>query len=110
MNSIEHAQCIVQHAIGGLEATEGCLSTTVELTKQVKPIALLPPSPPPPHTHTLGESLGIKWQQNSKMKEGVCVCGVCLCTDKYKWSVGHPTFGWKGEGVTLMPVVYILTP
>ena len=31
-------------------------------------------------------------------------------TDKYKWSVGHLTFGWKGKGVTLMPVVYILTP
>ena len=23
---------------------------------------------------------------------------------------GQATFGWKGEGVTLMPVVYILTP
>ena len=33
-----------------------------------------------------------------------------MATDEYKWSVGHLTFGWKGEGVTLTPVVYILTP
>ena len=41
---------------------------------------------------------------------GYRVINVWTHTDKYKWSVGHPTFGWKGEGVTLMPVVYILTP
>ena len=41
MNSVE--QCNVQHAIGGLEAAEGYLSTTVDLTKQVKPSFALPP-------------------------------------------------------------------
>ena len=37
-------QCNVQHALGGLEAVEGYLSTDVDLTKQVKPSFALPPT------------------------------------------------------------------
>ena len=36
-------QCNVQHAIGGLEAVEGFLSTSVDLTKPLKPSFALPP-------------------------------------------------------------------
>ena len=56
MNSVE--QCNVQHVIGGIEAVEGFLSTTVELTKQVKPNFALPPY------------LGVTWPLNGIKTEG----------------------------------------
>ena len=70
MNSVE--QCNVQHAIGGLEAAEGYLSTTVDLTKQMKPSFALPP--------LLGGRVAVKRQQNRR-KEGRCVCVIPLYLD-----------------------------
>ena len=65
-------QCNVQHAIDGLKAVEGFLSTTADLTKQMKPSFALPP--------LLGGHMAVKRQQNRR-KEG-CVCihaRVCAC-------------------------------
>ena len=55
-------QCNVQHAIGGLEATEGYLSTPVDLTKQVEPSIALTPW------------WGVVWPLNGSKTEGRKVC------------------------------------
>ena len=55
-------QCNVQHAIGGLEAMEGFLFTTTDLTKQMKPSFALPP-------HYWRGHVAVKRQQNRR-KEG----------------------------------------
>ena len=56
-------QCTVQHANDGLKAVEGFLSTTADLTKQMKPSFTLYPY--------LGGRVAVKQQQNRR-KEGVC--------------------------------------
>ena len=63
------------YAIGGLEATEGYLSTTVDLTKQVKPNFACSPS-------FLGDRVAVKWQQNRR-KGSLCII---ICIGRcHKW-------------------------
>ena len=56
----------------GLEAVEGYLSTTVDLTKQVKPSFALPP--------LLGGRVAVKRQQNRRKEGG----GGTTWTDHHK--------------------------